>query len=406
MDGTVRSVVERLTDHLAPGRGLIAPLDLHQRFDSRLVDEEVERPVVVAGFPGQDAGLPPHYGGSSCTRRSLRRSEWLGISVSCVPEVVRGSPPGSAAYDLTVVVSDASDLYGVAFERFVAERAALAKVLRGEGRRAEAERVAGLPKPSIAAWAVNQLARTQRAALAALFAAGDELLRVHAELLDGRGDPGALRAATVRERDAVNQLTEAAHGLLSEEGHELSAATLARVSETLHAAARERQARDLVRVGRLERELRHVGLGSDAAVTGPVAREPRAAGAGPLRTRDTASTERARPPQRQAGAEQADSERDERQRPEREQVEQRRAERERAARLTAARRAESNARRHAGQAARELDAAQERRDRAAQALHDAEVALADAQAQAEAAARDQRSAQQALQNAERPASPS
>ncbi len=70
-------------------------------------------------------------------------------------------------------------------------------------------------------------------------------MRVHAELLDGRGDPGALRAATVREREAVNQLTRAAHGLLSEKGHELSAATLERVSETLHAAARKQQARDL-----------------------------------------------------------------------------------------------------------------------------------------------------------------
>ncbi len=193
-------------------------------------------------------------------------------------------------------LSDASDLYGVAFERFVAERAALARVRRGEGRREEAKRVVGLRKPSIAAWAVNQLARTQRAALADLFAVGDELSRVHAELLDGRGDPGALRAATVRERDAVNQLTEAAHGLLSEGGHEPSAATLERVSGTLHAAAREQQARELVRVGCLERELRLVGLGCDAVVTGPLAREPRVAGAGSLRRRDTASPERARPP--------------------------------------------------------------------------------------------------------------
>ncbi len=302
--------------------------------------------------------------------------------------------------------TNASDLYGVALERFVAERAVLAKVLRGEGRREEAKRVVGLRKPSIAAWAVNQLARTQRAALADLFAAGDELLRVHAELLDGRGDPGALRAATVREREAVNQLTTAAHGLLSEKGHELSAATLERVSETLHAAAREQQARDLVRLGCLERELRRVGLGSDAAMTGPLAREPRAAGARPPRTRDSAPPKRARPPQRQAAGEQADRERAERGRAERKQVEQQRAERERIARLTAARRAASNARRHAAQAAQELDAAQKRHDRAAQALHDAEAALADAQAQADAAASNHRSTQQALQNAERPASPS
>ncbi len=305
-----------------------------------------------------------------------------------------------------MLVTDASDLYGLPRQRFVAERSALARVLRGEGRREDAKRVAGLRKPSIAAWAVNQLARTQRAALANLFAIGDELVRLHGELLDGRGDPGALRAVTVRERDAVNQLTEAARGLLSAEGHDLSAGTLARVSETLHAAAREQQARDLVRIGCLERELRLVGLGSDAAVSGPVARDRRATGAGPLRTPDSASPERVRLPQRQAEREQTERDRAERERAERERVERQRAARERAARLTAARQAEVDARRHRDRAARELDAAQERRDRAAQALHDAEGALADARAQADAAANDHRSAQQALQNAERPASAS
>ncbi len=305
-------------------------------------------------------------------------------------------------------VTDASDLYGLPLERFVGERAALAKVLRGEGRREEAKRAAGLRKPSIAAWAVNQLARAQRAALGDLFAVGDELLRVHAELLDGRGDPGALRAAMVRERDAVNQLTQAAHDLLSGADHELSAATLERVSETLHAAAREEHARDLVRVGCLERELRLVGLGSDAAVSGLASREPRAAGAGRLRTPDTASPERARPPEPQADAEQADRERAERERAERQRAERQRAERQRAerargARLMAARRAESDARRHADRAARELGAAQERRNRAAQALRDAEAALVHAQAHADADASIHRSAQPTLRSADRSA---
>jgi hypothetical protein len=97
-----------------------------------------------------------------------------------------------------VPVTEATDLYGLALERFVVERTALAKVLRGDGRREEAKRVEGLRKPPIAAWAVNQLARTQRWALANLFAVGDELSRVHADLLDGRGDPGALRAVSGR----------------------------------------------------------------------------------------------------------------------------------------------------------------------------------------------------------------
>ncbi|MGO9957710.1 MAG: hypothetical protein ACLP50_17340 [Solirubrobacteraceae bacterium] len=292
-------------------------------------------------------------------------------------------------------VDDASDLYGLPLEQFVAERAALAKVLRGEGRREEAKRVALLRKPSLAAWAVNQLVRSQSTALADLFVVGDELSRVHADLLDGRSDPDALRAVIARERDAVDRLTEAARGLLSAEGHELSAATLDRVSDTLHAAALDQRARDAVR-GCLERELRLVGLGSDAAVSGPVSLRRPAARSRPARPLDTPSADRAHPPERQAAAEQTERER------EREQVERQRAERETAARITAARRAESDARRHADRTARALTVAQQRRERAAEVLHDADAALARAQERAEDAARAHRSAQQALQSADRP----
>ncbi len=197
-------------------------------------------------------------------------------------------------------VTDATDLYGLALEHFIAERAALAKMLRGEGRQDEAKRVSVLRKPSVAAWAVNQLARHQRAALADLFAVGEELSRVQAELLGGRGDRGALRAATIRERDGVNRLTQAAHELLSGEGHEPSAATLERVSDTLHAAARDERARDLVRGGCLERELRVVGLGPDTAFSGAISREPHAADAGPARNSDRPQPDYARPREREA----------------------------------------------------------------------------------------------------------
>ena len=83
---------------------------------------------------------------------------------------------------------DANDLYGLPLERFVPERNALAKDLRRNGDRDEAETVAKLRKPSVAAWAVNQLVRTQRQAVARLFAAGDAAQRAQSELLAGRVD--------------------------------------------------------------------------------------------------------------------------------------------------------------------------------------------------------------------------
>src|SRR5947209_12895465 len=156
---------------------------------------------------------------------------------------------------------DAHELYGLPLERFVPERSALAKALRAEGRRTEAAEVAKLPKPSRAAWAVNQLVRTQRRAVTALFEAGDALQRAQAEVIGGRGDARALREAAERERAAVKRLSDAARGLLTDEGHGLTPATLDRVSETLHAAALDDDARKQVEHACLERELRHIGLG-------------------------------------------------------------------------------------------------------------------------------------------------
>ena len=59
----------------------------------------------------------------------------------------------------------------------------------------------------------------------------------------GGGDASALRDAARRERDAVDALIEAARGLLSSEGHELSPTTIDRVTETLQAAALDEDAR-------------------------------------------------------------------------------------------------------------------------------------------------------------------
>ncbi len=227
------------------------------------------------------------------------------------------------------------DLYGLPLERFIPERGALAKAIRADGERDEAARVAKLRKPSVAAWAVNQLVRTQSRELGALFKAGDQLQRAQADLLAGKGDAGKLRTAAEREREAVDKLTAAAGGLLSSEGHELGPATLERVSDTLHAAALDDDARGEVKDGCLVRELRHVGLGA----FGGFAAAP-------------------------AAAKQDEAKR------------------------KAAEKAEAERRRIVERANRAVETAQARRDRAADALREAEDGLARArQSAAEAAAK-------------------
>jgi hypothetical protein len=230
---------------------------------------------------------------------------------------------------------NANDLYGLPLDRFIPERGALAKSLRAGGERDEAAEVAKLRKPSVAAWAVNQLVRTQGAEVKALFKAGDQLQRAQADLLAGKGDAAKLRTATEREREAVDELTAAARGLLSSEGHELTPSTLERVSDTLHAAALDEGARGEVKDGCLVRELRHVGLGA----FGELAAAP------PAPKQDEAKRK-------------------------------------------AAEKAEAERRRALERANRAVEAAQARRDRAADALREAEDALARArQSAAEAAAK-------------------
>jgi hypothetical protein len=277
---------------------------------------------------------------------------------------------------------DADDLYGLPLDRFVPERGALARALRADGRRDEAAGVAALRKPSVAAWAVNQLVRAQDRAVAELFDAGDALRKTQADVLAGRGDGRALRSAGQAERAAVDALVGVARGLLTSEGHDLSAAIIEKVADTLHAAALDHDARRELRDGRLERELRHVGLG--------IGDLPDAAPARPTPKRKTPA--RAKP----AGG--SGKDRAEAERLARERAEAQRAERERAKARKAAQAAESAARRLADRAARALQAAEERRERAAGALRDADEALATAREEAEATTEAHRRAQEELES--------
>lgn len=275
------------------------------------------------------------------------------------------------------------DLYGLPLDRFIPERTELARTLRSAKERDEAAAVTALRKPSVAAWAVNQLVRTQSAAVAELFAAGDALRDAQADLLAGSGDGRALRAAGERERATVDTLVDVARGLLSSEGHELSPAVVERVADTLHAAALDEGAREQVRHGRLERELRHVGLGlGEAAPAAPAPARPAAPKSGEKRDPGRADTKASR------------SERAREARTAREQAAA--AQREREAARKAARTTEAQARRRAERSGHALRAAEERRERAAKALDEADEALAAARAEAQEAGAAHRRAREAL----------
>jgi hypothetical protein len=160
------------------------------------------------------------------------------------------------------MMEEADKLYGLPLEDFVAERDALAKTLRAQGRRAEADEVKGLRKPPAVVWAVNQLMRTQRKPARALIEAADRAAK-------NPGDRDALRA----HHEALDALTTAGAGLLSGKGRGLSEDALLRVRSALHAASLDRDNREDFVAGRLSAEPPPAGF---AAITGMPAPKPRA----------------------------------------------------------------------------------------------------------------------------------
>lgn len=152
------------------------------------------------------------------------------------------------------VPSDADELYGLPLGEFTAARNALAKQMASGGDKAAAAEVRRLPKPSKTAWALNQLARRRGADVEALLAAGRRVREAQQRALEG--DAGDLREATRAEHDQVTRLVDAALALLGE-----GAGGAERLRTTLHAAATDPQAGELLRRGRLVTEIETSGFG-------------------------------------------------------------------------------------------------------------------------------------------------
>lgn len=154
-----------------------------------------------------------------------------------------------------------SDLYGLPLGEFVPARTELERRLRKDGDRDRAAAAKKLPKPSVAAWAVNQASRSQPKDRRELLTASADLRATQERLLAGDASAADLEKATARQRAAIDALADAASGLLTSDGKGLGDATLARVRETLAAVAADEELAELVDAGTLDRERRPAGLG-------------------------------------------------------------------------------------------------------------------------------------------------
>jgi hypothetical protein len=115
-------------------------------------------------------------------------------------------------------------LYRAAFGAFVAERKRLAEGLKAAGDKEGAARLAKLPRPSVSAWAVNQLWWHEREAF-------DGLLEAAARVKAGELE------ASKQHRDALGKLRGHATRLLRADGNAAAEGTLRRVLTTLSAVA-------------------------------------------------------------------------------------------------------------------------------------------------------------------------
>ena len=158
-------------------------------------------------------------------------------------------------------MSDEVDaLYALPLDEFTAARNALAKKLGSE-------EIRKLAKPSVPAWAVNQLARRERKQLGELLKSGEALQK---QVLGGKAGPATMREAQQHERQLVRELVQSAEGLLKDAGRPATAAALERISETLAAGAQTAEGREALRSGRLTEALEPAGF---EALTGLTPRE-------------------------------------------------------------------------------------------------------------------------------------
>ena len=151
-------------------------------------------------------------------------------------------------------------LYSLPLEEFTRERDELAKRLRGDGETDAAAAVKALKKPSVAAWAVNQVQRDRPDEVRELIEVTEELHRVYAKL-SSAGARERLEETAEIQRRLIQSLVRCAEQLLEAGGHSASDETLMKVADTLRAAALDDEVREQVGRGRVVKERRAAGLG-------------------------------------------------------------------------------------------------------------------------------------------------
>jgi hypothetical protein len=120
-------------------------------------------------------------------------------------------------------------LYELPLSGFTSARNALAKTLSGE----EAARIKQLPKPTVVAWAINQLYWKERPVYQRLEQTGRTLRDAQLAVVSGKGDRGAVQRAAQTHRKALADAVHHTSRLADASGLKPDADALARMLEAL-----------------------------------------------------------------------------------------------------------------------------------------------------------------------------
>jgi hypothetical protein len=160
-------------------------------------------------------------------------------------------------------------LFTLPLTEFIAARNALSLKLRKAGNNAEADGVKALAKPSVSAWAVNQLYWKHRKEFDRLVVAGQDIRQAQAAQLAGRA--ADTRKASEARQSAISDLLRLAATLLQDGGHSPSSDIMRRVNTTLEAISAYATMPEGVSPGRLTGDLEAPGFDALAALfSGPV----------------------------------------------------------------------------------------------------------------------------------------
>lgn len=163
------------------------------------------------------------------------------------------------------MTDDADALYQLDPGEFVAERDRLAAQLRKDGRRDDAAAVKALRRPTVVAWALNQLARRHRDDVVRLRELSEQVGRAQA------GGASELRELSKERRDLIGKL--AGEGVKLLDGREAGSGAAKRdeLIASLEVGSREGEAGDELLAGRLAKEIDAVAGFGDLFALAPSA---------------------------------------------------------------------------------------------------------------------------------------